>query len=146
MVKALQWSDSFAVGHEMIDREHQILVQLINDIAAAARANDGRVADLLQKLGRVVKDHFRTENSVLWELRMGSYERLKHSPKASRIVAGMASTIFDDHMAEHKVLLGRFDEVARAPLDTLGEILKAWFVDHAVKRDSHLKTIFQAIR
>lgn len=148
MGKALRWSDSFAVGHEAIDSEHRILVQLINDVDDAARANvsSERLAPLLHTLGRAVEDHFRTENSVLWELRADTYEGLKRSPEARRIVAGMANSVFDEHMAEHASLLGRFEEIVRASREAIGDMLKSWFIDHAVKQDAHLKAIFQAMR
>lgn len=104
------------------------------------------MASLLKTLGRAVEDHFRTENSVLWELRGGTYERLKHSPAARRVIAGLATGVFEAHMTEHEALLERFKEIAQMPLETLGDTLKSWFVDHAIKHDAHLKTIFQAMR
>ena len=85
------------------------------------------------------------ENSILWELRSGTYEGLKHAPAAKRTIAGLASTVFDDHIAEHASLLEQFEEIARSPLELLGEHLRSWFVDHAIRPDAHLKTIFQAI-
>lgn len=147
MGEPLRWTDSFATGHEVIDKEHRVLVQLINDVDDTARASPSgeRLASLLQELRHAVEDHFRTENSILWELRSGTYEKLKQSPSARRIVAGMATSVFDDHMAEHASLLDRFGEIASASRETIGDMLKSWFVDHAVKQDAHLKTIFQAM-
>ena len=80
-----------------------------------------------------------------WELRAGTYEGLKLPPPARRVIAGMATNIFDTHMAEHAALLERFQEIMQTPLETLGDTLKSWFLDHAVKQDAHLKTIFQAM-
>ncbi len=122
-------------------------MRLINDVDDAARKLIPEyLTPLLKTLGRAVEDHFRTENSILWELRNGTYEGLKHSPPARRLVAGMATDIFDAHMGDHASLLGRFEEVARAPRDVLGDMLKSWFVDHAIKQDAYLKTIFQVMR
>jgi hemerythrin len=146
MGEPLQWSDSFAVGHATIDQQHRTLIQLINDVAAAASANGKRVAPLLKALGHAVREHFRTENAVLWELRTGTHEPLNKAPAARNLVAGMASAVFDDHIKEHITLLNHFDEVMQLPLETLGDTLKAWFVDHAIKQDAQLKTIFQAMR
>lgn len=145
MGEPLRWSDSFAVGHEAIDKGHRTLVQLINEISAAA-ANGHEVASLLKTLGGAVEDHLRTENSVLWELRGRTYEGMKHSAAAKRVVAGMATNVFDTHMAEHAALLGHFEEIKQTPLETLGDALKFWFINHAIKQDLHLKTIFQAMQ
>jgi hemerythrin len=147
MSELLRWSDSFVVGHEVIDREHRTLVRLINEVGDAARAVDrDRLGATLKSLGHAVADHFRSENSILWELQAGTYDGLKHSAAARRVVAGMASSVFADHMAEHASLLERFGEIANTPLETIGEALKAWFIDHAIKQDAHLKTIFQAMK
>jgi len=146
MVEPLGWSDSFAVGHDAIDQQHRTLIQLINDVAAGALANGNRIAPLLKTLGRAVREHFRTENAILWEIRMDAYEPLKKWPEARRVVAGMAGTLFDSHIVEHMTLLDRFEQIIRLPLDTIGEALKSWFVDHAIKQDAELKTIFQAMR
>jgi hemerythrin len=147
MGELLPWSESFAVGHGVIDGQHRELIRHINALNEAAR-NPGdpeRMALLLKTLRRAVEDHFRTENSILWELRSGTYEGLKRSAAAKRAIAGLASTVFDDHIAEHTTLLERFEEIVRSPLELLGERLRSWFVDHAIKQDAHLKTIFQAL-
>lgn len=146
MEKPLQWTDSFSVGHELIDKQHRTLVQLINDLAAAVPTNGGRTAPILKSLGRAVREHFRTENAILWEIRMGTHDGVRNSAKARSLVAAMAGTVFDEHIVEHNRLLDRFDEIVSAPLETLVETLMAWFVDHVIKQDSHLKTIFQAMQ
>lgn len=146
MEKPLQWSESFAVGHGLIDQQHRTLVQLINDIAAAVPSNGNRTGPILKSLGRAVRDHFRTENAILWEIRMGTHKGVRRSPEARSLVASMAGAIFDAHIAEHTKLLDHLDEIVSAPLETLVETLGAWFVDHVIKQDSHLKTIFQAMR
>ncbi len=146
MDKPIHWSEIFSVGHELIDQQHRILIQHINDIAAAVPHNGTRTAPILKSLRRAVREHFHTENAILWEIRTGTHEGLRRSPKARALVATMAGSVFDDHVAEHGRLLDHFDEIIRAPLETIVEKLVAWFVDHAVKQDAHLKTIFQAMR
>jgi hemerythrin len=145
MEKPLQWTDSFAVGHGLIDQQHRTLIQLINDIAAAVPSNGKGTGPILKSLGRAVREHFRTENAILWEIRMGTHEGVRRSPRARTLVAAMAGSMFDEHIAEHNKLLDQFDEIVSAPLETLVEPLVAWFVDHVIKQDSRLKAIFQAM-
>lgn len=146
MGEPLAWSDIFAVGHETIDQQHRALVQLINKVAATAYADGNRIAPPLKALGRAVRGHFRTENTILRELRTGTYEPLNKWPAARRLVASLAAEIFDSHIVEHATLLDRFQEIARLPPESLGDTLKSWFIEHAIKQDAHLKTIFQAMR
>jgi hypothetical protein len=47
-------------------------------------------------------------------------------------------------MAEHATLMASFDTIASAPVETVCETLRAWFLDHAIKHDAPLKAIFQA--
>ena|SRR5689334_9654013 len=145
MDRPIQWNDSFSVGHGLIDQQHRTLIQLINDVAVAIPNNGTRTAPILKALGRAVREHFRSENAILWAIRMDTHDGVKRSPKARSLVAAMAGTVFDAHIVEHGRLLDHFDEIIGEPLDELAEKLRAWFVDHAIKQDSHLKTIFQAM-
>jgi len=147
MSNPLPWSENFAVGHDAVDRQHRRLVELINEIDAALDAAKvaARLPHLLKLFRLTVEEHFRQENALLWEIKMGGYAPSPDRPRTPRYLEAMAEARFDEHMAEHAKLLTRFDEMTREPPETLGETLKAWFVDHVVKQDSHLKTIFQAL-
>jgi hemerythrin len=143
---ALPWSDHFAVGHETIDRQHRVLVESINEIAAAVRTQDaGGVARLIESLRAAAVEHFREENAVLWQIKTGTYNRrsTKALPRPSYDL--LSDTVFEEHTADHKSLLTRIEEIASAPMHAIVDELKAWFVDHAVAHDAHLKAIFQAI-
>ena len=146
--KPLSWRATFAIGHETIDREHRILLALINDLVAEAspEGHHERVPHALKMLRLATEDHFRTEGAVLWEFRNGTNEGLNRSPKAKYVLSRMASTVFDEHIEEHTSLMAQFDQFERLPMEALGDAVKSWFVDHAVKRDAQLKSIFQAMK
>ena len=143
----MHWSDNFAVGHPLLDAQHRRLVELINDIGAAFRLATlpDRLAALIELLHLSAREHFRQEDAIMWEIKMGTYEPMKGRSRPSRLVEAMAEAAFDEHIAEHAAMLTRFDAIVAAPADTLCEALKAWFVDHVIKQDSHLKAIFQAM-
>jgi hemerythrin len=143
----LPWSDHFAVGHPLLDAQHRRLVELINDVCAAvlSATNPDRLAPLIELLHLSAREHFRQEDAVMWEIKMGTYEPMKGRSRPSRLVEAMAEAAFDDHIAEHATMLTRFDAIVETSADTLCEALKAWFVDHVIMQDAHLKSIFQAM-
>jgi hemerythrin len=123
------------------------LVDLINDIdsAVSSAGNQRNLAGLLQSLRAAAVEHIRSENAVLWEISSGTYQPPRDQPRTPHFLKAMAEAAFDAHIAEHDVLLGQLDAIIGGPVDALREALKAWFVDHAIKPDAHLKTIFQAM-
>src|SRR5271169_2734489 len=147
MERALPWSETFNIGHPQLDAQHRRLVDLINEIGAAIRAKKKaeRVASLLKVFRLSAQEHFRQEDAILWELKTGTYKPPQGQALPSHVLGAMAEAVFDGHMAEHASLLDRFDAIVAAPAETLCETLKAWFLDHVIKQDSHLKTIFQAM-
>jgi len=123
------------------------LVDLINDIEAAvhAKENSKRRTDLLKALREAAEEHIRQENGILWEIGSGSYAPLQGRLGNPHFLKVMADAAFDAHMAEHATLLGQLDAVCNAPDDAVCEAIRSWFVLHAIKHDSHLKAIFQAM-
>lgn len=145
--RMLPWMESFCVGHAELDAEHRQLVEAINDIEAAVRSKQDpdRVAGLLKSLREAAVDHIQRENALLWQIGSGTYEPLRGRAKTPHFLRAMAGAALDEHIAEHDTFLSRLDAVIGGSLDTLGEALKTWFLDHAIKQDSHLKAIFQAM-
>jgi len=143
----LPWSETFCVGHTGLDAQHRRLVELINDVGAAIhpKMNPEHLAALLRVLRVAVEEHIRQEDALLWELKSGTYEPMQNRPRTTYFLEAMAAAAFDEHMADHKTLLTRFNAIGSAPVDTLCELLKAWFLDHAIKHDAHLRAIFQAM-
>ncbi len=143
----LPWSDNFSVGHSGLDAEHRRMVSLINDAieALGAGKSAAEVARILEALRSTSVEHIRNDNAILWELQSGEYAGLRDSPRKPEFLRVMAAAAFEEHMDEHEKLLAEFDEVRNIPPDHLGEALKSWFLNHAIKHDSHLKAIFQAM-
>jgi hemerythrin len=147
MGQAFPWRESFAVGHSGLDGEHRRIAALINDIAAGVVAGIGAdaFADLLRQLREAAIEHFKNENTILWELRAGTYAGLRDRPRSPPVVKAMAEAAFDEHIAEHKAMVTQMDALSELPREALAETLKTWFIDHAIKQDAHLKAIFQAL-
>lgn len=145
---ALPWSDHFSVGHETIDAQHREIVEVINGIDDALRTqNESRFGQLLKGLRRAAEEHFRNENAILWQIKTGTFRRRssKALPRAGIAQGLLTDPVFEQHSAEHVSLLARLDEIATGSTDSMIELLKAWFVDHAIAQDALLKAIFQAL-
>ncbi len=139
--------DSFCVGHDELDAEHQQLVEMINDVEMAVRGRQDpqQVAELLTALRLAAVRHIERENALLWQIGAGTYEPIKGRAPTPHFLRAMAGAALDKHIAEHDSFLDRLDQVISGSLETVGEALKTWFLDHAIKQDSHLKAIFQAM-
>jgi hemerythrin len=145
--RMLPWMESFRVGHDELDEEHRQLVEVINEIEAAVRGRQEpeRIAELLNSLRQSAVEHIRRESALLAQIRAGTYQPFRswaHTPNFLRV---MANAALDEHIAQHETVLERLDAVIRGSLEELVEALKSWFLDHAIKQDSHLKAIFQAM-
>ncbi len=143
----LPWMDGFCVGHAELDAEHQQLVEMINDIEAAVRnrQDPGQVAELLTALRLAAGRHIERENALLWQIGAGTYEPIRGHTPTPHFLRVMAGAALDKHIAEHDSVLDQLDHVISGSLETVGDALKTWFLDHAIKQDSHLKALFQAM-
>ncbi len=145
--RMLPWMDSFCVGHAELDAEHQQLVEMINDVESAVRGrmDPQRVAELLTELRLAAVRHIERENALLWQIGAGTYEPMRGRARTPHFLRAMAGAALDKHIAEHDSFLDQLDRVVSGSLESVGEALKTWFLDHAIKQDSHLKAIFQAM-
>jgi hemerythrin len=154
MPSSFVWSDLFAVGHDRLDREHRDLVELIARFCAAVHAGESiaRLTHRLDAIKRATRGHLRSENAVLRELKgkVGRSDANRHG--APRHLGAVTNAAIEDHIAEHRTMLkgltafaNRLGGMNQADGPALCSDIKAWFLDHAVKHDAHLKTIFQAL-
>ncbi len=63
----MEWNDSLKVGHGLIDRDHQRLVALINQLGEAMSAGQGKDAcsAVLDELIDYTKTHFASEERLM---------------------------------------------------------------------------------
>jgi len=59
----IQWSDDLSVGIDLIDEQHRMLIQRLNDVSAAEEAHHGveKIAKTLDFLVEYTHFHFSTE-------------------------------------------------------------------------------------
>jgi hemerythrin len=133
------WRPAMAIGDEMVDTDHQHLVDLINSVELTLRASEGgaSMTDALEALSRYAKEHFDREETLM---RVIGYGRLA------------------EHRDAHHKLRGRLQEIRRhievakatvAPpheVQKLVELLRSWLLDHVMKEDMLLKAALASRR
>lgn len=122
----IDWNDSFSVNNDIIDKQHQKLVQLYNDLhesllhGSIENATATRI-DTLNKLVDYIEYHFSTEEGLLKEV---------HFPD------------FDKHYQTHKVFSKQIksfqQDIQNGELvftTSLIKLLRNWITDHILTMD-----------
>ena len=118
------------VGNPMIDRDHKMLIQYINEMHAAMMAGKGKdvVGPIVGKLVAYTRDHFSREE-VVWK--SGHYAGLDQHRKEH---ADLVKTVVD--------FKAKFDTGAMALSVDVMNFLREWLKTHILKSD---KAAFEAI-
>ena len=118
-----KWNNSFSVGIPEMDRQHQRLVDLINQFYDALQGgrSKGIIQQTLRELVGYVNTHFSQEEVLMRQ--MGYPALPAHQVKHQRLVAHVQK-LFEDFQAGRPV----------NPLN-LAEFLKNWLVTHIQKED-----------
>jgi hemerythrin-like metal-binding protein len=141
MAFQLEWRDAFSVGHSGLDMEHRDLIARINEICSGEAIEN--IEHRIQSLVLFVKDHFEHESAALRKIIDGSLEITASAKTVS------ADAILD-HIHDHEISLAKLRAIGQAIVDAgvnerNREALKLWFIDHAIRHDAHLKSVFQAL-
>jgi len=142
----LPWNDTFKVGHPGLDREHYLIVDLINTLGASDEGDRGAQSADIHGIRDAISNHLDHEDRVLRLIAaQTSSER-----SALAFVGAMSQALISEHIAQHARSRGQLDALfgaAGKPATAAEKALKLteWFVTHAVKYDAHLKTLFQTI-
>jgi len=154
MKPLLNWADSYSVGHAGLDADHRHLIDSINEVQSAmeARHPAEKMRPLLERLALSTEAHFHHENTVLEEIR----DSVKVAPPKLRRQRAHLKALSDlalgAHILEHRSSLIKLVWITRVPRTDhevwgpdLCANLRDWFLEHAIKYDADLKTIFQAM-
>lgn len=146
-MQPLKWSDAFSVAHPALDDEHRKIMLAISRIAEAGDSQT-ELRPLLCELKQKAEAHFAHESTILREIAAST----STACRSRKFIAAMSHALVEEHLAEHDVALASLEFMIRRTLADnpaktpgLSETLTHWFVNHAVKHDSHLKTLFQTI-
>lgn len=120
----LTWSEAYSVGSAMIDSDHRILINLVNQLHDAIETGQSRdvLDNVLSVLAEYVEHHFHREELLMG--RIGYPAREEHM-KSHRQLEERVRSVRDRWMAGERQVLD--DEV-------MG-FLKRWLAEHILKAD-----------
>jgi hemerythrin len=119
------WDKKFEVGHERIDSEHRIFLNLIREVSLMPerRVSKERIQRHLDEFKKYARFHFTSEENIMLDIAYPDYE---------------------SHSKEHEVLLAQLDErvfeyeKGRLILDDVVSFLFEWFALHTTQIDTRL--------
>ncbi len=121
----IQWNDSWRIGNSSIDYDHQMLVNITNqlwDLKQNPRTKNADIGRILAQLVDYVKRHFEREEAI--------FTKSDYPEKR-------------EHIAMHRELTKVVEDIAivfsREPdllnFDEIMAFLKRWLLDHIAKHD-----------
>jgi hemerythrin-like metal-binding domain len=120
----MAWSEAYGVGHAMLDADHRILINLVNQLHDAMETGQSRavVGTVINVLAEYTEHHFRREEAIL-------------------TAAGFP--LLEQHKAEHSNLEARVRDIRdrwsggeRQVLDQeVLDFIKKWLTDHILGAD-----------
>ncbi len=126
-MELITWLDSYSVGNERLDGQHQRLLSIINSLGEAMLAGTEHTAlmKILSDLAGYAKTHFRDEERMLTEL---NYPDLaKHQERHADLNRKLADYYRNFYLKR--------DMKAQDVLD----FLKHWLFDHILEEDMGYK-------
>ncbi len=129
---AVEWSSKFEVGHERIDFEHEIFLNLIREASRLPERGVGheRVLLHLNEVKQYAVFHFTSEENIMVDVHYPDIG--PHKKEHERLLA-----LFDDRVHQY-----RREEI---DLEMVVEFLFEWFAMHTTQVDTRLaKYIAQA--
>ncbi len=128
----MEWKAQYSVENAMIDRQHQALFVLVNEVADKVKAgNMPEIRGVVDRLAAYTVEHFRDEEAIL---RKAGYAAL------------------EDHEMIHAELLEKVQDLRtklekNQAVSMVGIIrfLSDWLKDHILKDDMAYKTAIKGI-
>jgi hemerythrin len=129
----LTWSMHMSVGNEMIDSEHKMIIDLVNEVESAIKAKDNSLlAQALNILGEAARAHFEHEEKI----------------------AQAVDFPFEKHILEHQYILDEFQVIKEKLADNQDNrsesvaeyyymFLSTWALDHVMEDDMKMKPLLE---
>ena len=121
----MKWNDKYSIGHERIDHEHQVFLDLIRTVPRGSENNapKARVLRLLEEVKKYAEFHFISEENIMLDVAYPDY---------------------DAHKIQHQKLLTDLDmrlhqyNVGDINLSIVLDFLFMWFTNHTSHSDKKL--------
>ena len=121
----IEWDNKFSVGHDRIDHEHQVFLDLIKNASMINEMNvpKEKIIRLLTEVKKYADFHFYSEENIMLNVQYPDYKKHSH---------------------EHQVLLSILDEnlhnyrAGTTKLDQVVDFMFEWFALHTTTVDKKL--------
>lgn len=124
---ALLWRSQFSVGNDLIDSDHQYLIEIINKAEVSLKAvNPVELSGLLDELSKYAKSHFEREELIA---------RAVGYPKADQL--NLSHNLLTDQMTKFRAGLG--ENWTQDSVTTFSAFLRDWLINHVIKEDMLMK-------
>lgn len=120
------WKESFSIGIEEIDLQHQTLLKCLNECInkAPATLEDGVVLALLDEIRMYADTHFKAEENLM---RSVSYPELEEQQQQHNF--------FVEQLAQMERAVNSGDKHV---ISSLAAFLRDWFVQHILEQDKRI--------
>lgn len=124
---ALLWRRQFSVGNDLIDSDHQYLLEIINKAEISLKAvNAAELSGLLDELAKYAKSHFAREEMLAKAVGYPKSDQLHKS-----------HNLLIDQMKRFRVGLG--DSWTQDSVSAFTTFLRDWLINHVIKEDMLMK-------
>lgn len=130
---SMAWSEAYSVGSAMLDSDHRILIELLNQLQDATETGQSRqvVGSVLNVLAEYAEHHFRREEAVMAQI--GYLGRADHE-RQHRALEARVTAIRECWQAGKHQALG--EEVLT--------FLKKWLTEHILAADKAYRPWIEA--
>lgn len=120
----IDWSESMSVGVPLVDRDHKVLVSLLNNFheSTTPGSNDKIIEQTLKTLSDYIVYHFAREEEVMKACHYPDHEA--HKKLHDSLVEQVTS-----------ISLRFFENKEDISKEDLLDFLKEWLVNHILKQD-----------
>jgi len=123
----IEWKDSYCIGHDRIDLQHQQLFALGNAVFAATAQPDYRLAAM--QLYSYTRSHFADEEALMRSINYPSYP---------------------NHVQMHTAMISRLNAISESigknefRNTEINAFLNEWLLKHIVHHDTQIAAYIQA--
>jgi hemerythrin len=129
------WSDRLSCGIKIIDDQHKVLVNLVNEMFNHATGNGLQEKDYfnraIQEIVKYVKIHFATEEKIMTATKFAGF--VEHKKEHEKFVLAVVENIKD------------YEAGKRLTLSAFTKFLKDWILSHIAMMDKQYFEYFKTI-
>jgi len=115
------WKECYEIGHSMVDKQHEYLFDLANNVVESKSKNE--LTKYIMLLYKYIREHFRDEEKLMKDVEYPGYQA---------------------HKLTHNMLLDRMNEISEKVAqdnlaeDEIKEFMEDWLLDHILLKDAAL--------